>query len=178
MIITVSGAPGTGTTTLARSLAGELGVRWVNSGELFRRIASDRNVSVKELNRLAERGPEIDYLIDDAQRAMAKDGPGVFEGRLSGHLLDADLKILLKSHQRIRAVRICKRESKLFEDALQETKAREESEARRYRKYYNIDINDLSVYDLIVDTGKFDERGTFEIAMEAVKAYRDKDERH
>jgi cytidylate kinase len=175
MIITVSGAPGTGTTTLARSIAAELGIRWVNSGELFRRIACDRNISVKELNRLAERGPEIDYLIDDAQRAMAKEGAGVFEGRLSGHLLDGDLKILLKSHQMVRAERICKRESKLFEDALQETKAREESEARRYKKYYNIDINDLIVYDLVVDTGKFDERGTFRIAMDAIKAYRDSD---
>ena len=42
---------------------------------------------------------------------------------------------------------------------MQETRIREESEARRYKKYYNIDINDLSVYDLVVDTGKFDEAG-------------------
>ena len=72
MIITISGAPGTGTTTLARSLAAELGIRWVNSGELFRKIASEKNVSVKDLNRLAERGPEIDYLIDDASKISGK----------------------------------------------------------------------------------------------------------
>lgn len=170
MIITISGAPGTGTTTLARELAAELGIRWINSGELFRRIASEKNVSVKELNRLAERGPEIDYLIDDAQKALAREGPGIFEGRLSGHLLDADLKILLKTDQKVRAERVSQRESKLFEDALQETRVREESEARRYRKYYNIDINNLSIYDLVIDTGKFDERGTLSIALAAVKA--------
>ncbi len=170
MIITISGAPGTGTTTLARVLAAELGLRWINSGELFRKIASEKNVSVRELNRLAERGPEIDYLIDDAQKALAKDGSGIFEGRLSGHLLEADLKIHLKTDLKVRAERVCKRESKLFEDALQETKVREESEARRYRKYYNIDINDLSVYDLIIDTGKFNEQGTLSIALAAAKA--------
>ncbi|NPV63558.1 MAG: AAA family ATPase [Methanotrichaceae archaeon] len=170
MIITVSGAPGTGTTTLARSLAAELGIRWINSGELFRKIASERNVSVKELNRLAERGPEIDYLIDDAQKALAKEGSGVFEGRLSGHLLPADLTILLKTDLRLRAERIAKRESKLLEDALQETRSREESEARRYKKYYNIDINDLSVYDLVLDSGRFDERGTFAVALAAARA--------
>lgn len=170
MIITISGAPGTGTTTLARELAAELDIRWINSGELFRRIASEKNVSVKELNRLAERGPEIDYLIDDAQKALAREGPGIFEGRLSGHLLDADLKILLKTDQKVRAERVSQRESKLFEDALQETRVREESEARRYRKYYNIDINNLSIYDLVIDTGKFDERGTLSIALAAVKA--------
>jgi cytidylate kinase len=170
MIITVSGAPGTGTTTLARSLAAELGIRWVNSGELFRKIASKKNVSVKDLNRLAERDPEIDYLIDDAQKSLAKAGPGIFEGRLSGHLLNADLKVVLKTALKIRAGRIANRESKLLEDSLAETRVREESEARRYMKYYNIDIADLAIYDLMVDTGKFDERGTLNIVLAAVRS--------
>ncbi|HWQ19628.1 MAG TPA: cytidylate kinase family protein [Methanotrichaceae archaeon] len=170
MIITISGGPGTGTTTLARGLSTELKLRWVNSGELFRKIASEKNVTVKELNRLAERGPEVDYLIDDAQKVLAKDGQGVFEGRLSGHLLPADLKVLLKSDIRVRAERIAVRESKLAEDALHETRTREESEARRYKMYYNIDIADLSVYDLVVDTGKFNEKGTMQIVLAAARA--------
>ena len=170
MIITISGAPGTGTTTLARSLAAELGIRWVNSGELFRKIASEKNVSVKDLNRLAERGPEIDYLIDDAQKSLAKTGPGIFEGRLSGHLLNADLKVVLKTDLKVRAGRIANRESKLLEDSLAETRVREESEARRYMKYYNVDIADLAIYDLVVDTGKFDERGTLNIVLAAVRS--------
>ncbi|HPM26306.1 MAG TPA: cytidylate kinase family protein, partial [Methanothrix sp.] len=66
MIITISGAPGTGTSTLARSLSAELKLRWVNSGSLFRKIAAEKNISVKDMNRLAEKGPEIDYLVDDA----------------------------------------------------------------------------------------------------------------
>jgi cytidylate kinase len=145
-------------------------MRWVNSGELFRKIASEKKLSVKEMNRLAEKGPEIDYLIDDAQKSLAKDGPGIFEGRLSGHLLPADLKVLLKTDLRARAERICKRESKSLEDAMQETRVREESEARRYKMYYNIDINDLSVYDLVVDTGRFNEAGTLAIVLAAVRA--------
>lgn len=170
MIITISGAPGTGTTTLARGLSSALGTRWINSGELFRKIASEKNLSVKDLNRLAERGPEIDYLVDDAQKAMAREGSGVFEGRLSGHLLPADLRIMLKASIRVRAERIAKRESKLAEDALQEIRSREESEARRYKKYYNVALGDWSIYDLIVDTGKFDDRETLEIVLAAVKS--------
>jgi CMP/dCMP kinase len=171
MIITVSGAPGTGTTTLARGISTELGIRWVNSGELFRKIASDKNITVRELCRLAERGPDVDYLVDDAQRNLAKEGSGIFEGRLSGHLLDdADLKVMLITDLRIRAERISTRESKLVEDAMDETRSREESEARRYKKYYNIEISDLSIYDLVVNTGKFDERGTLAIVLAAVRA--------
>lgn len=172
MIITISGAPGTGTTTLARGLSSEIHLRWINSGTLFRQIASEKNISVKEMNRLAEKGPEIDYLIDDAQKALAKDGSGIFEGRLSGHLISADLKVLLKADLRERAERISKRESKSLEDAMQETRVREESEARRYKMYYNIDINDFSFYDLVVDTAKFDEAGTLSIVMAAVRAQR------
>lgn len=170
MIITISGAPGTGTSTLARSLAAELGLRWINSGDLFRKIASEKNISVKDMNRLAEKGPEIDYLIDDAQKTLAKEGSGIFEGRLSGHLLSADLKVLLKTDLRTRAERISKRESKLLEDAIQETRIREESEARRYKMYYNIDINDFSDYDLVVDTGRFNEAGTLAVVLAAVRA--------
>jgi len=172
MIVTVSGAPGTGTTTLARSLAAELGMKWFNSGELFRKIACEKNISVKDLNRLAERGPEIDYLIDDAQKSLARAGAGVFEGRLSGHLLNADLKVALKADLKVRAQRIANRESKLLEDSLAETRAREESEGRRYKKYYNIDIADLSIYDLVVDTGKFDEKGTLGFVLAAARIFK------
>jgi len=170
MIITVSGAPGTGTSTLSRSLSAELKIRWINSGDLFRKIASEKGISVKDMNRLAEKGPEIDYLIDDAQKSLAREGNGIFEGRLSGHLLSADLKILLKTDLRCRSERIAKREAKLAEDAMQETRIREESEARRYKMYYNIDICDFSAYDLVVDTGKFDEAGTLAIVLAAVRA--------
>lgn len=169
MIVTISGAPGTGTSTLARSLSLQLKLRWVNSGDLFRKIADEKDISVREMNRLAEKGPEIDYLIDDAQKALAKDGSGIFEGRLSGHLLPADLKVLLKADLRTRAERIAKREAKLTEDAMHETRIREESEARRYKMYYNIDISDFSTYDLVVDSGKFDEAATLAIVLAAVR---------
>ena len=173
MIITVSGPPGTGTSTLSRLLSRELGLRWVNSGELFRKIAGDRGLSLGELGRIAEDGPEIDYLIDDAQRAMAAESGGVFEGRLSGHILDADLKILLKADRMVRAERIAARERKLVEDALRESRVREESEARRYEKYYNLNVNDFSVYDLVIDTGTWDEKGVVAIVLAAVRFIED-----
>lgn len=70
---------------------------------------------------------------------------------------------------RTRAERIAKREAKLTEDAMQETRVREESEARRYKMYYNIDISDFSAYDLVVDSGKFDEAATLAIVLAAVR---------
>ena len=57
MIITISGAPGTGTSTLSRSLSAELELRYVNSGELFRKIGEARKTE-KEPHLTA--GREID----------------------------------------------------------------------------------------------------------------------
>jgi cytidylate kinase len=170
MKITISGVPGTGTTTLSKALSKELDLRWVNSGDLFRRIASEKRVSLVELSRMAEQGPEIDYLIDDIMKEEAKAGPGIFEGRLAGHLLEADLKILLKGDLKARAQRVASREGKLLEDALRESRQREESEARRYKKYYNIDLHDCSVYDLVIDTIRWNEKGTQAIALAAVRS--------
>jgi cytidylate kinase len=100
---------------------------------------------------------------------------GILVGRLSGHVLDADLKILLKADRRVRAERIATREKKLLEDALQEAKGREECEARRYEKYYNIDVRDLSVYDLVIDTGTWDERGVVAIVLAALRTLEDEE---
>ncbi|TRZ67987.1 MAG: AAA family ATPase [Methanothrix sp.] len=173
MIITVSGPPGSGTTTLAREMAKELGLDWINSGDLFRKIAQDRNMSLKELGRLAEQSPEIDYQIDDAQKKIADEQGGVFEGRLSGHLLDADLKILLRASMGVWAERIVAREGGLVEDVFQEGKIRNECEVRRYKKYYNIDLDDREVYDLVIDTDTWDAKGVLEIALAAARALKD-----
>ncbi|MEM4906212.1 MAG: (d)CMP kinase, partial [Sulfolobales archaeon] len=39
LVIAVSGRPGSGKTTLAKSLADSLGLRYVSSGGIFRRMA-------------------------------------------------------------------------------------------------------------------------------------------
>lgn len=41
----------------------------------------------------------------------------------------------------------------------QQLRAREESDARRYREYYDIDIGDLSIYDLTLNTDALSENG-------------------
>ena len=42
-----------------------------------------------------------------------------------------------------------------FEASKAETIVREKSEAERYRKYYGIEINDLSIYDLVINSEKW-----------------------
>jgi cytidylate kinase len=51
-------------------------------------------------------------------------------------------------------------------------KNRERSENNRYEKYYGINLDDLSIYDLMVDSSRWRERdivGMIKVAVEGVR---------
>jgi CMP/dCMP kinase len=163
--ITISGPPGSGKSTLSKLLSARLGLELVSMGDIFRKLANDRCMSLDEFGTLAKCSDEIDRKLDDAQKKIAKEN----EGRLSGFLVDADLKVWLKAPLEIRAERIAKRENKPVLSAMKETSEREECERVRYLNYYNIDINDLSVYDIVIDSTKLSPEEICEIVGKAVE---------
>ncbi|PHP46137.1 cytidylate kinase [Methanosarcinales archaeon ex4572_44] len=156
MKITISGLPGSGTSTIAGMLADHMGLNLVSAGETFRRLAAEYNMSLEEFGVLAERDPEIDMRLDMEQKRMALEHEGILlEGRLAGHFTeDADLRVWLDAPLRVRAARISKREGKRVAHTIDETIKREECESNRYKEYYQIDLNDHTIYDLIIDTSK------------------------
>jgi len=154
MRITVSGPPGSGTTTLARSIAEKHRFELLSAGEMFRDLAGDRGLSVAEFGELAEKDITIDALIDVRQKEVAKARDNiVVEGRLSGWMVeDADLRIWLNAPIACRAKRIATRDGMDEYTARELTLEREESERTRYRNYYKIEIDDLSPYHLSMNS--------------------------
>ena len=152
MIVTISGLIGSGKTTVAKLLADDLKFRLVQAGAIFRELAREREMSLIEFSKLAEFDDKIDELIDQRQRELAKGGNVIVDSRLGGWLIDADIKIWLKASLKERARRVAMREDKDFETALEETKIREISEFKRYKDLYGIDLDDLSIYDLVINT--------------------------
>jgi len=175
-VIAVSGKPGSGKSTLARNLAGRLGLRYVSVGQIFRSIASSMGVSLEELSRIAESDDSIDRMIDSTAIEEAKRGCVVLDGHLSAWILKdlAHVKIMTYAPLSVRAMRIAMRDGKKLEEALREIEVRESSEARRYMRYYGIDIGDISVFDLIINTSNLSEEETAQIALEAVKVLLEK----
>jgi cytidylate kinase len=174
MLITVSGPPGSGKSTLAASLADRFDHEHVSGGDIFRNIAAEREMTPLELNHLAEENDEIDRDLDRRLRSIARGRDDVvLESRLAGWMAGdyADLKVWLDAPPKVRAARIADRENKDIETAAEETQARAESEATRYREYYGIDIDDLSIYDLIVNTARWDAEGVLEVVETGVDAY-------
>ena len=79
------------------------------------------------------------------------------EGRLSGLMVTcADLRVWLQAPLPVRVRRILEREDGAdLASAEIETAEREACEARRYRQYYGIEIDDLLPYDLVLNSDRF-----------------------
>jgi cytidylate kinase len=97
----------------------------------------------------------------------------IVEGRLSGFFVpDADLKIWLKAPVEIRARRIAHREAIAYEEALSAMNNRERSENNRYEQYYGVNLNELSIYDLVIDSSRWSERDIVEMIKVAKERVR------
>lgn len=171
--ITISGLPGTGKTTVAKLLEQRLGLRYVYSGEIFRRLAEQHQMSLEEFGKYCESHRNIDEELDRYQLDILKEGNVILEGRLSGWLAFQNhipaVKVLLQADIQIRASRIVKREQGDIEKRKKEILKREKSEATRYKKYYGIDVSDTSIYDVIIDAGDKTPEQIMEIVLRYIR---------
>ncbi|NGM69436.1 AAA family ATPase [Natronolimnobius sp. AArcel1] len=174
MLLTVSGPPGSGKSTTAALLADAFDLDHVSGGDIFRELADERGYTPLEFNKLAEENDDIDRDLDRRLREIAlEEDDLVLESRLAGWLAgdEADFKFWLDAPAAVRGERIADREDKDPVRATEETKAREASEAQRYEEYYEIDIRDLTIYDLSVNTARWDPDAVLDMLVTAVEEY-------
>jgi predicted cytidylate kinase len=161
MRITISGPPGSGKTTACSKLSEILGLNAVVFGKIFRELAAEKNLSLVELGAIAEQDPSIDKMIDSRILDIARENEDIIlESRLSAYMCSRNnipaFKVYIDASPEVRISRIGVREGETFEDAYAKTVERQKSEAKRYKMYYDIDIEDRSVYDLIINTDDLD----------------------
>ncbi|AAM31849.1 Cytidylate kinase [Methanosarcina mazei Go1] len=171
----MSGLPGSGTSTLSKLLAECYDLELISSGEIFRRMARERGMSLAEFGALAERDPSIDLDIDKNQKAIIHSRENIIlESRLAGHMAQGRsdvIKIWIKAPLLTRVKRIQRREKTIsFDEELKKTVERERSETLRYKNYYGIDITDLSIYDIVIDSEKWNQYQTLDILRVAIDA--------
>lgn len=158
MLITISGLPGSGKTTVARLVAGDLGLEHVYAGNIFRQQAEAQGLSLEEYVRRAENDPTIDRELDHQMELRAARGQAVLEGRLAAFMADRAgaeaLKVFLDASEAVRAERISGREGGGAAERLREIQMRETSDHRRYLHLYGVDYHDRSRYDLVMETDR------------------------
>lgn len=158
MIITISGFHGTGKSTIAKLLANKLGILYYSTGQAFRDLAKESNMSLEEYTRFVEKHPDVDKELDNKVVEMAKKGSIIIDSQLSGYILKsiANFKIQLICSLEERVKRMATRDQTSFAEKLKETTIREKSELERFKKLYKIDLSDIestiAFFDLIIDT--------------------------
>ena len=172
MLITVSGLPGGGTSTVSELLAEHYGIEFISAGEVFRTLAKEHGMALNEFGALAESDASIDRKIDERQREIASSRDNlILEGRLAGHMAPHALKVWIKAPLEVRVSRIAQREDSSVDEMLEETRIREASEALRYKEIHGIDIGDLSIYDIIIDSSRWNQFKILKILTSAIDSF-------
>ena len=159
-VVTIGGFPGSGTTTVCELLGRRTGWRHLDAGRTFREMAAEAGVSMAAFCARAESDPELDRGLDARmiEAVRTRGGGLILEGRLTGWMvLRAQLpalKVWVFADVEVRAGRVGHRDGQAVEEALGEMVRREQSERIRYHEHHGIDIGDLSIYDLVIDSGR------------------------
>jgi len=170
MIITISGTPGSGKSTVAKILQKKLHAERIYVGGIRRELAREKGITLEELNEYAKTHAETDRDVDrkasEHAKKLEKEGKTVIsEGYTQFYFLPKSIKIFIKVSPDEAARRIWKdlqqketREARNEGDitSLEQMKKRVHERLKednaRYKKYYGLDYLDESHYDLVLDS--------------------------
>jgi cytidylate kinase len=143
---------------VAQRVAGRLALELVPGGEVFRALAAERNMSLPEFGLYVADNPEVDVELDSRLAGRAREGGAVIESRLAGWIAHnerlASVVVWIDCDPRIRAQRVGAREGVSVERALADNEERQRVERGRYLALYGVDLADLSIYELVLDSGQ------------------------
>lgn len=184
MRIAISGFTGCGATTATRLVGKALHLTTANY--TFHDLAEDLGLSFRDLqfDVVEKEFPKYDLVLDKKQVERAMQGDCVLGSRLAvwcdtpkmlkrlrvpkKNWFKFDLKVWLHASLKTRAQRVAGREGKPFSLALKETRARDETNAERYKKLYGINVEEYrKAVDLVINT---ENRSAEETAKKIIKA--------
>ncbi len=157
--ITISGELGSGKTVLGKLLCQKLDFKLISVGGIQRELAEAHGMTTLEFNKYMETHPEIDIECDNKVVEYGlSPAKLILDSRMAWHFVPHGFKIHLIVSDNIAAQRIFEdslRKNETYKDVdetLEHLKSRKNSEVKRFKEQYKVDIDDLSNYDLVVDT--------------------------
>ena len=159
-IISLSGDLASGKGTVSNILTADLNYGIYRNGEYFRKLAKEMGMDVTSFNVYVKEHPEIDRQIENSAAEYAKQNDDfVIDARLGWYAVPESFKVYLKVDLDVSAQRAFydeKRKStekfNTVEEQKQDIIRRYNYENERYWNLYQIRKNDMSNYDLVVDT--------------------------
>ena len=160
-IITITGETGSGVSTVTNQLADSLRYRKFSAGSLFRTLAVQYNMTVNELNDFAQNNRVVDQEIDTLIRRIGQGREIVLDARLGYYWIHDSFRVYLTVDPDIAAHRIYTAVSNglryeegatTVNQTIINIKKQVEYTQHRYFRDYGIDISNISMFDLIIDS--------------------------
>ncbi|MEK9155516.1 MAG: AAA family ATPase [Patescibacteria group bacterium] len=164
MIISLTGLPGAGKSTVKNLLAHTLNLKSYSMGDIRGKMAIERGMTIDEFNALGMNESFTDNDVDHYQEQLGKTEDNfIVDGWMSWHFIPQSFKVFLTIEPRTSAERIFAarqnekgRDDEPLYQSVEETQhvldGRVRQNRERYQKWYGVDYLDLAHYDLIVDT--------------------------
>ena len=185
MIITISGMPGSGKSSVAKVLAKKLGYKHVNMGNIRRSIAKKKGMTLEEFNKLGETNKSTDVLIDKEVKRLGKEEKNVIlESRTAWFFIPESLKIFIDVSSEVGAKRILKdlknknrlkkrnevRERVTTVAEMKKKNAqRIASDELRYQKYYGFKPYEKKNFDVVIDASNLSIKENVGIILDYLK---------
>jgi len=158
--ITVSGHPGSGTSTLVNKLVQSNSWTSLNGGDVFRSEAKNRGMSLADFGELCKSDLQVDKELDNLlkEKMSGDNSIDIVESRLAGwwaYLLDIDcVRLWIDVSDEERAQRVVAREGGTVSQALEANAKRSAIDAARFSELYNILPQDREAYTHVLDAGE------------------------
>ena len=157
--ITITGSLGSGKSVVSAILKERLGIEIESIGSILRKMAQNYGMSTTEFNKYIEEHPEVDHELDAFVREQGLSSvPKIFDSRLAWHFVPQSFKIYLFVKDEIAAGRVYGDDKRVNEkyaskdDALFQISERRKSEIFRFKTQYNVDLDNFTNYNLVIDT--------------------------
>lgn len=178
-IIALSGDLASGKGSTSRILMEELGYGIYRNGEYVRKLAREKGLDITSFNEYLKDHPEIDLQIEKSAAEYGKDHDNfIIDARLGWYAIPESFKVYMTVDIDVAAKRAFNdpdRKSSESFNTIEEQKAdilrRYKIENERYWNLYKIRKDDMSNYDLVVDTTKLTARETADIIKEAYEKW-------
>jgi len=175
--VTISGHPGSGTSTLVEGLCRSLNWTMINGGQIFRDLAKQHGVSLEEFGQQCMDDDSVDQSLDKllVETMLSEDSPEIVESRLAGWWAFKNNlqcpRIWIDVSERVRAERVVNREGGEIENKIDLIRERMGADGARYMRYYGIDINSNDPYTCVIESDNMDAEEVLERVLEHLEEF-------
>ncbi len=181
-IITITGDHASGQGTASNLLKESLGYEIYRNGQYVRKLGQEKGMSITEFQTYLNEHPELDREIERSATLYAEEHDNlIVDAKLGWYAIPDSFKVYLKVNIDIAVKRAyednARKDTEPFsslEEAKERILYRHKEETKRWIEEYGVNRDDMSNYDLVVDTSNMTPEEVSKKILDEYKKWLDK----